>query len=234
MTVRSALERRRSIRRFLPDPVPEAVLRDLLAQARLAPSGANLQPGTLHVLTGRSLKRLVGALTHAFDHGELDAAEYAYFPERMPGYLKARQRAVGYALYNSLGIERRDIPARKAQHRRNFEFFAAPVGMIVTIDRDMGPGCYMDLGMMLQSLFLAATEANIDSCGIGALAQAHAVIRSQLDLPEDQVIVCGIALGYGDHEAPENRFPVERLPLAEFARFHTDDQAAGSTSDDLQ
>lgn len=219
VSVTTALQQRRSVRRYSPEPVPRAAVETMLSQARLAPSGANLQPGFVRVLTGESLRHLSERLCSAFEQGDSHPEEYSYFPSPMPDHLKARQRAVGYALYESLGIRRRDIAGRKAQHRRNFEFFNAPVGMVITIERDMGKGCYMDLGMFIQSLFLAATEQGLGSCGIGALASYHPVIREVLDIPEDEVVVCGMALGYADPEAPENLFETERLALTEFSRF---------------
>jgi nitroreductase len=214
-----ALQSRRSTRRFLEKPVEKATLERILVSARRAPSGANLQPGFVHLLTGDPLASLSERLCVAFEQSDARPEEYDYFPQPMPAYLKARQREVGYALYNSLGIARRDIPGRLAQHRRNFQFFDAPVGLVITIERAMGKGCYMDLGLFIQSIFLAARAEGVDSCGIGALASYHHIIRDQLAIPDNEVIVCGMALGYGDPSAPENQFETPRAPLEEYARF---------------
>jgi nitroreductase len=214
-----ALQSRRSTRRFLEKPVEKAILERIMVSARRAPSGANLQPGFVHLLTGDPLASLSDQLCQAFEQSDTRPEEYDYFPQPMPAYLKARQREVGYALYNSLGIARRDIPGRLAQHRRNFQFFDAPVGLVITIERAMGKGCYMDLGLFIQSIFLAARAEGVDSCGIGALASYHHIIRDQLAIPDNEVIVCGMALGYGDPSAPENQFETPRAPLDEYVRF---------------
>jgi nitroreductase len=214
-----ALQNRRSTRRFLDRPVEKAALERILISARRAPSGANLQPGFVHLISGDPLDRLSQRLCDAFDQSDKRPEEYDYFPQPMPAYLKARQREVGYGLYNSLGIARRDIPGRLAQHRRNFKFFNAPVGLIITIERAMGKGCYMDLGMFIQSMFLAAQGEGVDSCGIGALASYPHVIRDQLTLADNDIVVCGMALGYGDPNAPENQFQTQRASLDEYSRF---------------
>lgn len=219
VNVTQALQFRRSVRRFTAEPVSRRQVATLLELARQAPSGANLQPGFVRVLTGAPLCRLSARLCAAFEQGDTRAEEYCYFPSPMPAHLKDRQRQVGYALYQSLGIARRDIEGRKAQHRRNFEFFNAPVGLVITIERDLGKGCFMDLGMFIQSIFLAATEQGLGSCGIGALASYHHVIRDELNIPADEIVVCGMALGHADPEAPENRFETQRLPLSEFSHF---------------
>lgn len=213
------LQNRRSTRRFLNTPVFAETLKAVLEMARRAPSGANLQPGFVHVLAGEPLAALSARLCTAFDAGDAQPEEYSYFPSPMPAYLKERQRTVGYALYESLGIARRDIAGRKAQHRRNMQFFEAPVGLVITIERDMGKGCYMDLGLFIQAIFMASEAEGLASCGIGALASYHHVIRDELNIPENEVVVCGMALGYADPEAPENQFSTPRAALSEYTRF---------------
>ncbi len=211
--------RRRSVRRYLDRPVSRSTIERVLTKARRAPSGANLQPGFVHVLTSEPLQQLKAQLDAAVERQDSQPEEYDYFPVPMPAHLKARQREVGYALYSSLGIARRDLAQRRAQFRRNFQFFDAPVGLVITIERGMGAGCFMDLGMFVQSIFLAAAEEGIDSCGIGALASYPDVIRNALELSDDEMVVCGIALGYADTSAPENNFATPRLPLTDYSRF---------------
>ena len=211
--------RRRTIRGFLPDPVPRAVVADLLTQARMAPSGANLQPGRFIALTGAPLAALVDALLTAIAQNRPTVAEYGYFPDPLPPHLKARQRAAGYALYAALGIERRDMEGRRAQFRHNYRFFDAPVGIVVTINRAMGPGCYMDLGMAIQTFMLAATAQGYATCPIGALASHGDVVHEHLGLPAGELVVCGIALGREDPTAPANRSRTDRAPLDEFTEF---------------
>ncbi|MGB3147367.1 MAG: nitroreductase [Paracoccaceae bacterium] len=213
------LATRRSVRGFLPDPVPRPDVERLLRAARLAPSGANLQPGRFHALTGAPLADLCAALVAASDAGRPTVAEYSYFPNPMGPELKARQRAAGYALYSALGIDRRDLEGRRRQFRRNYRFFDAPVGVVVTIQRDMGKGCFMDLGMALMALQIAAEDMGYASCGIGALANHADVVQAHLALPEAEQVVCGMAIGRADPNAPVNHFRTDRDPLEVYATF---------------
>ncbi|MDE9449837.1 nitroreductase [Aliiroseovarius sp. Z3] len=218
-TLDNLLETRRSTRAFTSDPVPRDAIERMCRAARRAPSGANLQPGQFHVLTGSVLRGLVRALKYAQEQNTPHVAEYSYFPSPMPAELKARQRAAGYALYTALGVGRRDVDGRRAQFARNYAFFDAPVGVVVTIRRDMGKGCFMDLGMSLMSFLLSAEDQGFGATGIGALANYGPVVQNHLCLPDDEMVVCGIALGVADDTAPENQFRTERAGLNEFTSF---------------
>lgn len=211
--------RRRTIRGFLPDPVPQAVVADLLTQARTAPSGANLEHGRFIALTAAPLAALVEVLITASLQNRPQVAEYGYFPDPLPPHLKARQRAAGYTLYGALGIDRRDLEGQRAQFRHNHRFFDAPIGIVVTIDRAMGPGCYMDLGIAIQTFMLAATAKGYATCPIDALASYGDLVHGHLALPTGDLVVCGMALGREDPNAPANRSRTDRVPLEEFAEF---------------
>lgn len=213
------MRRRRSVRAYLDRPVTRETVEEICRLARTAPSGANLQPGRFHVLTGAPLTDLSAALLAEVDAGTPEAVEYSYFPQPMPAGLKARQRAAGYALYKSLGIGRRDLDGRRQQFRRNYGFFGAPVGVVVTIDRAMGKGCFMDLGMSLMGFLLAAEAQGLGATGIGALANYGPTAHRFLDLPAEEMVVCGIALGWPDPDAPENRFRTERADLPDYTSF---------------
>lgn len=210
---------RKSVRGFKDDPVPLAVVRKILQTARTAPSGANLQPGGFVALTGPPLRRFRDTLCAAIDQGLIGSEAYSYFPEPMPKYLRQRQVKVGAGLYGALGIDRKDADARRRQFMRNYRFYDAPVGIIATIDARMGKGCFMDFGMMLQTLLLAAQAEGLASCGIGAMSTYGPYIAEQLGLAEHEMVVCGVALGYEDPGAPVNKFRTSRLPLDKFARF---------------
>jgi len=214
------LQQRRSVRAFLSDQIDRETIEAILIDARRAPSGANLQPGYFHVLTGTALSGLVDALENAIDSKRETVAEYSYFPERLPKSLKDRQIAAGFALYNALGIERRDTKARREQFARNYRFFDAPVGIVVSIDRDMGKGCFMDMGMALMSLFMSVESRGLGSSGIGALAHHADVAHEYLQLPEGEMVVCGIAIGLPDTSHPVNRVQTEREVLASFSHFY--------------
>lgn len=213
------IRRRHSVRGFLPEPVSRETISQILTLARLAPSGANLQPGEFHVLTGNALKKLTSRLDEAVTNHRPMVAEYSYFPEPLPAELKARQRAAGFALYEALGISKRDVKARREQFRRNYQFFDAPVGIVVCIQRDMGKGCFMDLGMTLMAFFLAAENHGLGATGIGALANYADVVHTELDLEPSQMVVCGIALGRPDSTLAINQCRTTREPLENHARF---------------
>ncbi len=211
--------RRRSIRAFKKDRIERHTLEKICATARRSPSGANLQPGKFHVLTGTSLESLKDCLTQAAKQNAPIDLEYSYFPEKMSDALKSRQRKAGFALYEALGISRRDPEGRREQFAKNYAFFDAPVGVVVTIDRDMGKGCFMDLGMTIMTFLLAAEAEGLGATGIGAIANYGPAVHDHLALPNDEMVVCGIALGVADTQAPVNRFKTERDPLDAFTTF---------------
>jgi nitroreductase len=210
------LNRRRSTRRFLDTPVSDETLAALLAQARRAPSGANLQPGEFIALQGGARERFSSALTEAFRAGQPEPEDYSYFPQPMPLSLRRRQVSAAARLYDALQTGRDDRAGRDRQFERNFRFFDAPVALLVTIDGRMGSGCYMDLGMCLYGLMLAAAAQGLATCAIGALASYPELIRATLQLEPGRHIVCGMALGYADPAAPENEVETERLQPEEF------------------
>lgn len=218
-TLEELLQRRRSTRAYTSAGVDRRTLELLFEAARKAPSGANLQPGKFHALTGTALTDLSEILLQAELQGRPHDEEYSYFPKPMPPELLARQRATGKVLYDSMGIKRRDVQARRDAFARNYAFFSAPVGIIATIDRRMGSGCFMDMGMSVMAFFLAAESLGLASSGIGALANHGRLIHEHLSLPEEEMVVCGIALGYADKEAAVNRATTDRLPLSEFVSF---------------
>jgi nitroreductase len=207
---------RRSVRAYLPTPVSDDVLHAVLVQARLAPSGANLQPGSLVQVRGAVREALTTDLLDAFQQGREEAEDYSYFPQPMPHTLRRRQVAAAQALYGALGVARDDRAGRDAQFERNFRFFDAPVALIVTMPHDMGSGCYMDLGMTLYGLMLAAQDQGLATCAIGAMASYPNLIRGHLGLEASSHIVCGMALGYADPEAPVNQTQTTRCDLDEY------------------
>jgi nitroreductase len=214
--VADLIEQRRSIRRFLDKPVKPDVLGGLLRAARRAPSGGNLQPGHFIQVTGGTRARLSAALSAAYRDGRAETEDYTYFPTPMSPTLKRRQVLAAKALYDTLGIAREDRAARTAYFDRNFHFFDAPLALIVTIDGRLGSGCYMDLGMSLYGLMLAAVADGLGSCAIGALASYPQLVRQELGLLPDRHIVCGLAIGWPDETAPENNFRTDRLPLEDY------------------
>jgi nitroreductase len=219
-TVEEALLSRRSIRAFKPDPVPKELVEKILAQASRAPSGTNVQPWKVHALSGSAKDSLAREMHEAFmAHGEEGwKRAYEYYPTKWREPYLARRRKLGWALYGLLGIGKGEREKTKVQHGRNFLFFDAPVGLIFTIDDDLEKGSWFDYGMFVQSVMLAARGFGLDTCPQAAIASAHEIIRRQLGLANNEVVVCGMSLGYA-RNAVENTLVTEREPVAGFARF---------------
>lgn len=217
-----AITTRQSIRAFLPTPVERATIDDILAVAARAPSGTNTQPWKVTVLTGAAKARLSAAITRVYDDAALrrqHTEEYAYYPIEWKEPYLGRRRKIGWDLYGLLQIGRTDKERMHAQHGRNYAFFDAPVGMIFTIDRIMEQGSWLDYGMFLQNIMIAARARGLDTCPQAAFTQFHRVIGELLDLPVSELVVCGMSLGYADMSKVENSLATEREPVAGFVRY---------------
>ena len=220
--VDAAIVTRHSMRAFLPTPVPRALIEDLLAVAARAPSGTNTQPWQVHVLTGAAKDRLVARIQAVYDDPEelaTHSEEYAYYPREWVSPYIDRRRKVGWDLYGLLGITKGDKLRMHEQHGRNYRFFDAPVGLMFTIDRVMQQGSWLDYGMFLQNIMVAARGRGLHTCPQAAFTQFHRVIAEELGLAPHQQVVCGMSLGYADPAAIENTLVTERDPVAAFTRF---------------
>jgi len=219
--VDEVIRTRHAVRRFLPRPVSEATIREILDVARCAPSGSNIQPWRCHVLTGASRDRLVAAALAAF-RGDPQAhqPECAFYPEPLPHPHLGRRAAFGMKLGTALGIDQADMAARMAFMARNFMFFGAPVGIIFTMDRRLERASFIDFGCFLQNVMLAAKARGLDSCAQQTWAMFHTVIRRELGLGDEELVVCGMSVGWADETAPENRLGLEKAEVDEFAIFH--------------
>jgi len=223
--VDAAIKTRHSLRAFLPTPVPRQTVEDILEVASWAPSGTNTQPWQVHVLTGAALQRIAGRIQAAYLDPEQNAAhkeEYAYYPNEWRSPYIDRRRKVGWDLYGLLGIAKTDKARMQHQHGRNFIFFDAPVGLIFTIDRVMQQGSWLDYGMFLQNIMVAARARGLHTCPQAAFSQFHRLIAQELQLGDEQMLVCGMSMGHADPDAVENSLVTERAPVAEFARFLED------------
>jgi nitroreductase len=221
--VDDAITSRHSIRAFLPAPVPRQTIEDILRVAARAPSGTNTQPWKVHVLTGAAKQRLSAAIRAAFDNPEERARhreEYAYYPTEWASPYIERRRKVGWDLYGLLGIGKTDKARMHEQHGRNYAFFDAPVGLIFTIDRVMQQGSWLDYGMFLQNIMVAARARGLDTCPQAAFTQFHRIIEQQLGLAPTEMVVCGMSLGHADPAAVENTLVTERESVEGFTRFH--------------
>ncbi|WP_208279171.1 nitroreductase [Massilia oculi] len=220
--VDAAITSRRSIRAFLDKPVAREDIARILDVAARAPSGTNTQPWKVHVLTGGARARLSGAILAAYADPAQAAQhheEYPYYPREWVSPYIDRRRKVGWDLYSLLGLTRDDKAGMAAQHGRNFAFFDAPVGMIFTIDRIMEQGSWLDYGMFLQNIMVAARARGLDTCPQAAFTQYHRIIAAELGLPASEMVVCGMALGWADPARIENTLETEREPSHVFARF---------------
>ncbi len=215
-----AITSRRSVRAFLPDPVEESTVREILEVAARAPSGTNMQPWRVYVATGATKDAIAAAIAGPGMPPEKErAADYKYYPDQFFEPYLARRRAVGYALYGLLGIGKRDVEKMRAQNARNFVFFDAPVGLVFTIDRRLNKGSWLDYGMFLQNIMIAARARGLSTCPQAAFAPYHRQLRPVLGIRDEEIVVCGMALGYEDESDPVNALRTERAPLEEWVTF---------------
>ena len=220
--VDAAITSRRSIRAFLPTPVAREDIEAILAVSARAPSGTNTQPWKVTVLTGGARQRLSEAIlaVHADPAAAREHVEqYAYYPREWVSPFIDRRRKVGWDLYALLGLGRENKAGMAAQHGRNYNFFDAPVGLIFTIDRVLEQGSWLDYGMFLENIMVAARGRGLDTCPQAAFTQYHKIIGEHLQLPATEMVVCGMALGYADMSKVENTLVTEREPVAGFSRF---------------
>ncbi len=217
----SVMKARYANRFFIDRPVPYETLHAILEAARHAPSGANIQPWRVHALAGVAKARICGDIlaTHAREAAQ-HASEYTYYAPDLPDLYQGRKQEFGRVFYGALAIAQDDAAGRAAQTAKNYQFFGAPVGLIVTIDRRLETGSWLDLGMFLQNVMLAAKARGLDTCPQETLAKYHRVLRRHLPIAPEDIVVCGMALGFHDAAKAARRGVMERAPVEAFARFH--------------
>lgn len=218
MNVSQAVERRISVRAFRPDPVPGALVREIIEQAQRAPSGGNLQPWRVHALAGAPLKALI-AKAQASLAGGGEASEYDVYPPDLWEPFRTRRYVCGEDLYATISIPREDRPARLRQLAKNVEFFGAPVGLFFSLDRKLGYPQWADVGMYMQTLMLLACEKGLDTCAQEFWARFPKTVGDFLGLPSDHILFSGMALGYRDENAPINALRTRRDPFEAFAEL---------------
>ena len=219
--VLAAITGRRSVRGFLARPAPRLIVEEILTAASHAPSATNTQPWRVYVLTGAAKARLTAAImAERATNAEEPAPEYPYHPKVWPEPYLTRRRTLGWRLYSLLGIVKGDRAASRKWQDQNFHFFGAPVGMIFTFDRRLAIASFLDLAMFMQNIMTAARGFGLETCPQAAFAHYHAVIRNELQLPPEEMVICGMALGFEDIDAPANQLRADREPLNAFATFH--------------
>lgn len=226
LTADEALLTRRSVRAFLPRPVPRIEVEELLALASRSPSGSNIQPWKVHVFSGELRQRITRTILEAIDRGprERYQREWNYYPVNWREPYIGRRRKIGWDMYGLLGIAKGDFERTEQQRRQNYEFFGAPVGMMFTLEEDLEIGSWLDLGIFIGALTTAARGRGLDTCAQAAFADFHTLIRPLLGIPDNQIVICGMALGYADEEAVVNRLVTERAPLSQYASFEGFDE----------
>ena len=219
MSVRDAVVGRKSVRRFLDKPVSEATVRQILQDASRSPSGTNSQPWLVHVVMGAARDRVCKDVTAAAIAGNAKE-EYPYFPAEPGEPYQSRRRKVGFDLYAIYGVARNDMEGRKRSMLMNFELFGAPVGLFFAMEKKMLYGSWLDLGMFMQSVMVLARGHGLETCPQEAWNHFGPTVHASVGIPDDQVVVSGMALGYEDKTAKANTLVTEREPVDGFAKFH--------------
>jgi len=215
--VTQAVNTRRSIRAFTNELPSMDVIAKIIETATRAPSGTNIQPWKVYVITGGARDKLCAAACEAFDNpSEKHEIEVSYYPEKWIEPFLSRRRKIGWDLYGLLGIKKGDRDKTHLQHKRNYLFFDAPVGLMFTIHRDLATGSWLDYGMFLQNIMLLSREAGLHTCPQAAWSDYHKVVKAQLQIDSSEVIVCGMAIGYADEDALVNELVSHREDVSEF------------------
>lgn len=216
MNVSEAVAHRKSIRNFLDTPISNQALKELLEKSARAPSGGNLQPWQIYVINGETMTDF---RAHLAEFTEREEPAYSIYPPNLGEPYRSRRFKVGEDMYALLGIPREDKPARFAHLARNFEFFGAPAGFFCYVDRDMGPPQWSDLGMFLQTFMLLAAEAGLATCAQEAWATRPKAVGSFVGAPEEQMLFCGMAIGFPSEEAPVNTLVSDRDDFDLWGKF---------------
>jgi nitroreductase len=219
VNVSEALARRFSVRAFKPDPVPGAIVREILSAARRAPSGGNLQPWRIYVLGGEALAAFKKVIADKIARGISETPEYNVYPPSLWEPLRSRRREVGALRYAALGVADKDKAGQEALTLKNYEFFGAPVGLFFCLDRRCGPPQWSDVGMYMLTVMLLAVERGLDTCPQESWSNWPKAVAAFLELPEEMMLFAGMSMGYLDETHPLNRFRTPRAELAEFAEF---------------
>ena len=218
-----AITSRRSVRAFLSKSVSREDIEIILQVASRAPSGANAQPWKVHVLTGQALRRLSERLLDEYNAPGGPAVQprpYQYYPEEWVEPYLGRRRKVGFDMYRLLGIAKDERSRMQAQTARNYEFFGAPVGLIFAIGKRMPVGSWLDYGLFIQSIMISARGRGLDSCPQAAFIDYADTVAEFVGLPQSEMVVCGMSLGYADPDAVVNRLDTDRAPVSTFTVFH--------------
>ncbi|WP_345986860.1 nitroreductase [Sulfurimonas sp. HSL1-2] len=220
MDTLDALLERRSVRAFRDKAVDKETVISILEHAKHAPSGVNMQPWSVCVVGGSRKKQIEEKIIRAFEAGEKARMDYSYYPQQWEEPYRSRRKETGLLMYRTLGIAKEDKAAQAEQWKANYRAFDAPVVLYFFIDAALEKGSWLDYGMFLQSVMLAATSLGLGSCPQAALAEYPDIVREALGIGGDKTLLCGMALGYEDKTAPINGYRTPRVPLDAFTAFY--------------
>ncbi len=219
MEISEAIRHRASTRAYLDRPVSRDVIDQILETSRWAPSGVNTQPWRVAVVMGETKRRLGEALAEARLSGQAPDPDYNYYPDRFPEPYRSRRKACGLALYGALGIERDDMESRMAQWLKNYHGFGAPVELLFFVDAAVEKGSWVDMGMFIQTVMLAARGHGLETCPRASIAEFPGIVRSILEFPDSLLLICGVAVGYADPDHAANSYRTEREPVDGFTTW---------------
>ena len=219
MNVSDALKQRKSVRAYMDKPIEDKKIQAILEAAKYSPSGTNTQPWQVAVVTGNTKLALQNKIETAFRAGDRGKADYDYYPNEWVSPYKDRRKECGLLMYSTLDIKREDTERQMDQWAANYRSFDAPVMLLFFIDPIMERGSYMDYGMFLQSIMLVAEEQGLATCPQASLGDYPHIIKPELGYADDNILLCGIALGYEDKEAVVNSYRTSRLDVDEFTKF---------------
>lgn len=220
MDLLEGIKGRASTRAFLDKPVAKETIEAVLEAARWAPSGTNTQPWQVAVVAGGIKEKISNRMVAAFEAGDESSQDYQYYPKKFTDPYQTRRITCGRALYGALEIERGDKQRRKQQWIANYHCFGAPVEIFIFIDDCLEQGSWVDMGMFIQNVMLAARAFDLETCPQAAMAEYPDIVRECLEIPDSKKLICGIAVGYPDREAPVNSYRTEREEVETFASWY--------------
>lgn len=220
MMITKTLKDRKSVRAFLDKEVEKEKIDQLLEGIKYTPSGSNMQPWLIHVVSGNTKQIIDKKTLEAFDKEVEPQMDYSYYPKFIPKPYQTRRKETGLLLYETLDIKREDKEKRRKQWRANYDGFEAPTILYFFMSKELTTGSYLDMGMVMQSTVLLAQEMGLATCVMASLGEYPHIVRETLNIDEDKFLICGIALGYEDSAAKINNYRTPRLKVEEFATFY--------------
>ena len=219
MNIKKLIESRFSVRNFLEKKVDTSIIINILETANKAPSGGNIQPWNVYVLNKKSKNKLISKALKNYNDGIQEKVEYEIYPKPLEEKYRLRRSQCASDMYKALSIERNDINKRLDQIKENFKFFGAPTAMIITIDKSFSKNGWGHVGMFLQNLWLLAVNEGLGMCLQESWSIYPQTVRSVIKHPNNEIVWCGIALGYPNPDHPINNYKTSREPIDSFVKF---------------